>query len=740
MTGFLDDSGNYLDYSGEDLKITKQVASFYDFKLKGNYSVDFKIPNTAKNRDTLGYYGAQQITSPAFSQQSFNLVYNGNTLIKGYLIIKGSDEALIDCFFVSGNSNWFDLLQFNVRDILFPSRFTVSWEDFDTQKSATEGITFPIVDWCYNGQHRSQAFNVMNYFNVVSPFDAIQEAFPCLYMSTLVKEMGNHGGVNIAGDLLTDPIFNRMIITPEGPDMTISQALIDRTICQVQMSTYEFPAASYPLFFDTIVRKGDLASFNTSTGLYTCPIKGEYKIVIKFGVYSTNVDSIGIEQRRGGSVVTFVGQWIVSSILNGSAVINIACNAGDTLILGKTGTGLLAAGTTVTYSLEENIKPYYIRNYAAGIYAQSVGYILPNAIAPSLTGVELIKALCVMFGAYCTYDETSKTLSINKISKLKREDAKDWSKHYVSHYDNYQTGAATNNFIKYADTEEPGIIQYNQLNVAGFGGWDIRTSFDAVAYRDVYKIPFAGSYDEAPDNMLGWFMPYIKFYDLQDDTSKTWDFTTVSNSGGFANFNSAAGDQTFKIGELVRITGTFYSGYGIVSSATTTDLQIKALPYLSSDTGKLSKVTYSPVQGANRILLAYPGTSLAYSGGSTVYFYYGDILGSVVSSSTGCLAWFDKPKMGLTIDSLTDSLAMDTVMNRTYNLTMSEKYHQYIENIYNNPTVKAKLRLPASAFQSFDFKSFVYLKTEKLTGYFFVSKIEWKDPQTECNVELLYLD
>ena len=739
MTSFIDDNGNALDYSGADLVNTKQVASFYDFKLKGNYSVDFKIPNTAKNRDTLGYYGAQQITSPAFSQQPFNLVFNGNNMAKGYLIIKGSDDFNIDCFFVSGNSNWFDLLQFNVRDIIFSPRFVVSWDAMDTQKAATEGIVFPIVDWCYGGYHRAGAFNLMNRHGNPGPNDSIQEVFPCLYMHTLVDQMANHAQVNITGDLLDDPIFNRVIITPDGPDMTVSDALIKKTKATVGMSADEVTPATYP--FDTIFDIGELALFDLTNRQYRCPMKGVYKVVVDYTATATPIN-ISVTQYRGGLSVSTLQWYAAAGQTSGNMVFNFACEAGDLLETKGIGGGLLSRTTTVVYSLEDTSKPYYIYNNGAGTYVVAcTGLVLPNSICPDLTGVDLIKTLCVMFGAYCTYDETAKTLSINKISKLKREDAKNWSKYYVSHYENYQTGAATHNFIKYEDTPEVGLLPYNQDNVAGFGGWDLQTSFDQVAYRQAFKIPFAGSWDEHPKNVSGWFMPYIKFYDLKDDFSTTWNFSAVNNSGGFVDFYSVTGDQPFLAGDLVKITGSFYTGYGIISSATTTDVLISAMPYIATTSGIMTKVNFSPVQTTNRLLLAYPGATVADADGpATFYFYYGVSLASSAASSTACLAWFDKPKMSMTIDKLKDSLAFDTISNRDYNNTLAEKYHQFIENIYNNPTVKAKLRLPAGAFQSFDFTSFVYLKTKKLTGYFFVSKIEWKDPQTECNVELLYLD
>lgn len=740
MTGFVDDSGNYLDYSGADLMTTRQVASFYDFKLKGDYSVDFKIPNTAKNRKTLGFYGAQQISSPAYHQQPFTMVRNGNNILKGYLIIKGSDDNDIDCFFVSGNSNWFDAVQFNVRDIIFDSRFTVSWDYMSNaaNATATEGITFPTVDWCYNGNRRSRAINLASFHETIGPTEPIQEAFPCLYMHTLVSQMANHAGISIGGDLLSDPLFKRILITPDGPGMSVSDALIKKTVCSTGMSANAVTPATGP--FDIVYDIGELAAYNTTTYRYRCPIKGVYKIIVEYTVASGTIN-IQANQLRGGSAYATLLWYSGAGQTSGNMVFNMACEAGDELSIFGTGGGLLAAGTTAIYSLEDSSKPYYIYNNGASSYIKAcTGLVLPNAICPDVTGVDLLKSICVMFGAYCTFDESSRVLSLNKISKLKRENAVDWSKYYISHRDNYQTGVATNNFIKYQDTPEVGLLPYNQDNVAGYGGWNLTTDFDQVAYRTVYKLPFAGAWDQHPKMMVGWFLPYIKFYELKDDNTTTWNFTSSYTGGGTAIFNSAAGDLPFKSGDLVRISGTFYSGYGIIVRIDANSCYVRQLDFIATDTGTLTKVNYSPVQSINRLLIASPGANTSDFGATNFGFWYEPDLSSGVIWTTCMGAWFDKPKMGHGIDSRNESLALDTISNRTYNQSLRELYHQYIENIYNNPTVKAKLRLPAGAFQSFEFGSFVYLKTERLTGYFFVQKIEWRDPQTECNIELLYVD
>jgi len=217
MTAFVDDDGNYLDYSGSDIGSTKQCANFYDFKIKGDISATLRIPNNSRNRNALGYYGAQQVDSPAFSKTPFNMVRDGNIISRGYVVIKDSDENSISVFYISGNTNWFQNFNFNLKEIDFRDRYTVSANAWDSRKASTDGIIFPVVDWFAKGQKRGDGFSIMaNATQEDCP--PFTEVHPCLYLHTLVEEMGRYGGVSIDGDLITDSLFKKIVLTNDGPD------------------------------------------------------------------------------------------------------------------------------------------------------------------------------------------------------------------------------------------------------------------------------------------------------------------------------------------------------------------------------------------------------------------------------------------------------------------------------------------------------------------------------------------
>lgn len=220
MTSFINDNGQEIQIKDEVL-VTKQVASFKNFKIKGDVSVSFSVANNSVNRSALGYYGTNQLNSPVFSSIPFNMVQNGNLLMRGKMVIEEDtgDELLL--YFISGNSDWFGLLSFNLRE-LRNTNFATEWSlsGLQNRVGAVDGIVFPVIDWIYKGQ------KVDNYItDALTPgfggdidFN-IYEYFPCVYVHSLLDQVSNFSGIKINGSLLNDKFFNSLIITPSSPDI-----------------------------------------------------------------------------------------------------------------------------------------------------------------------------------------------------------------------------------------------------------------------------------------------------------------------------------------------------------------------------------------------------------------------------------------------------------------------------------------------------------------------------------------
>lgn len=222
MTEFVNDNGDRLEYSGEDVTLTKQIASFRSFKIKGDFTASFKIDNNSQNRQALGYYGLQQIGNHGFAPNPFSMIRNGNLNSSGNIIIEDDDGQDIGCYFVSGNANWFKAFDFYCNKITNTS-LQVQWNITEIVASVgrTYGIIFPLIDWIFGRQKFDKYFMSGGLRGVGDPANGadITEFYPCLYVHTMVRELARVAKIKIDGSLLNDQLYKTIIITPAGPDL-----------------------------------------------------------------------------------------------------------------------------------------------------------------------------------------------------------------------------------------------------------------------------------------------------------------------------------------------------------------------------------------------------------------------------------------------------------------------------------------------------------------------------------------
>lgn len=750
MTSFVNDSGEYLDYSGDDFGLTKQVATWHDFKIKGDVSVDLKIPNTSQNRDRLNYYGAQQI-SPTISSD-WTVVRNGNKIMRGSLVIKGIDALNIECFFISGNANWFNALQFNLKEIDFADSYTIVADGIYSSFANTEGIIFPLVDWWAQGQHRSTAFKY-NYTDRQEGFSPFNEFHPCLYLRTLVEQMCQHGGIKISGDLVTDALYKRIIITPDGPDIFWPDSFVEQSRVKafVSTATVNYSTASDPQPVQW-VKPTELGASLFNSSDYSFNIARTATYIIKLEFFFSPAASYKAElwvKASGASSFSYSADIFTAGDYEYIEIYR-TFNKGDQFQIrisrtvgGPTYRVTDPPGyTNITVEIAKNIGTITLPDYIE--WTPQVTYeIPPMAICPDMKAVDLVKFLCIYFGAVCSYDECSKTLSINKLSRKKREDALDWSEYFISQKTVLQN-VALHNYIKFSDGPEEFIKSYNKQSKTTYGGGDIMTDNDREFERTIYTIPFSPSYDDVNGTQSDWFMPYINFYDLElEETVAYSGVASYAHVSGAAliNLTITAFDGDVDVTKVffVKSTSGEYTGFHSLTFLNTTTSLILNSVYGSNDTGTVTMYKVSKTSGKHRLLLSYPETLVSNAGGSN--FWIMTPAGGGDNRTVMDLAFFDKPTTGAEIDKIKDSLAIDPVSLRTYNNNIGERYHAELENIYNNPKIDAFFLLPTSVFQSFDFGNFVYLKTKDLTGYFWVQKIDqYKDADTPVKVELLYVD
>lgn len=728
MTSFVNDDGEYLDYSGPQVGLSKQCANFYDFKIKGDVSVGIKLDNNSQNRKALGYYGAQQIGSPAFTRVPFSMVIDGNTVSRGAVVIRGSDDDTIDCFYVSGNSNWFQALQFNLKEVNYDDSLTVSW-DTNGRKTATSGILFPVVDWFAKGQKRGDGF-----IQIANPteedFPDITEIHPVVYIYTIIDQMAKHAGFVLSGDLITDTLLKKIVLTNDGPELYFPDRYIDESKLLVESAAGVYNSASDPqkIQFNNVI-SGNVNLLNASTYTFSAPYTASYRVELDLRFSVASLYQVDFYKNGAGP------NTVLNMTLSASSfflVVTINLVKGDQVYFEITKT---SGGGTYRLTLADQRTRI---NWSIKRLIGNGQYIPVASMAPDMKAIDLIKFLAFYFSCLVTFDQYANKISINQLKNFRKEDARNWSDYFISFEADYQTGVATKNYIQCVEGEEEQIVSYNAQSRVRYGGGTIETPFDGQEERTLYEIPFSGSWDQANSSGgMRWFFPYIKFYDIELEEAVA--YTGVTNAGGEAQFTMTWQDtiERYKVFYIKSDNG-LYTGFGVCQTVNggtsgTTNPKFYGIDFSINDTGTIYRCSVSKVSGKPKMLLCYPGRSLTDMGGPTV----ADV-GTDTATATAAVVWFDKPPVNAPIDGIKECLAVDSLNN---NNSISELNYGVLNRVFNNPKVNAMFRLPEAEFQSFNLDKYIYVKTEKLTGYFLVQKIEnYKDALTPVKVELLYAD
>ena len=739
MISFVNEDNETLDFSG-DVGLTKQCANFFDFKIKGDVSVNLRLDNNSVNRRLLNYYGPNQ--SGVVVKVPFSMVQDSNVLSRGYVVVRDSDDKTISAFYISGNSNWFQDFQFNLKDIVFRDKFTVLANALDAQKSATEGIIFPLVDWWANGKRGADAhFSMIRAYTPDTP-SPLCEIHPCLYLHTLVDEMARYAGVQIDGDLVDDKLYKKIIITPEGPEYFVPDSIIDSNWIRIaanQGVLYNDALDPQVVQLGSLIDGGPNLQYDPSTYSFTATVTGTYRADVELNVLPATTYDIWFY--KNGSVLT---QIQTGNLDSKSGTIFFNLNAGDYLQLfvdRTTGSGnyrMNGTGgrTMVTLKLEKRIGSVPAPDLGGYTLLDTMGYVIPNAICPDMKAIDLVKFLAAYFGCSVSYDEYSDTIKLNKIASFRRESAEDWSDFFVDAKTKWDNKVAANNFIQTKEGPEEDIVSYNAQSLVRYGGGTIETDFDAVETRDLFEIPFAGSYDKTNGSKSNMFFPYIKFYELEQVESVA--YSGVVNAAGFAQFTSTFNNpiETGCVFYVISNSGAYTGFYPLFTSASATTSPQLFVTYTANDAGTIIMFKTTPLNTVNRLLVCNTGTLISDIGGSSVGLYLGTILQTTQTLAPAC--WFDKPIDGrIGIDAYKESLAIDS--NKNSSVTISERYLGPIKEAFKKPMIEAEFNLPIAVFQNFNFDNYIYLETKDLTGYFLVQKIEnYKDALTPVKVELLY--
>lgn len=718
---FVNDDNEVLEVEGK-VAMTKQAVSLFGFKVKGDYSVNFRVDNNSETREKLNYQGPQMLNQTAWTRQPWSMMRDGNIFMRGAIVIQSDYGDYLDCYFVSGNSNWISLLSALITTLDLSAYITqLNKATIASKTSATSGIIFPMADWAYAYQKNGSDFYqypITDQTGSTSFFDF----YPCLYLHTLVTEIFQQNGLKISGSVLDDPLYKSFIVTPTNGQMQ-RPPFKDMT-ANGSLQVYAFSASyqKYTSFTETS-DPDNLFSNNTYTANKTASM---YVTLTITSFFSTDVVTIDI-YKNGVSVYSAPFPAVVAPYIFTSSLLTYVY--GDTFeVYVKSASGAFQLTLNLLIETPVVIGPG--------------DFIDPKYFLPSLACLEVVKFVINYFGCEAYFNQYSKTVRVDIIDKIKLEDAEDWSEYYQSHRNEYSVVQAENNYIRFKENgADESIVNYNASHLTDYGDGNITTGNRIKVENELAKYPFSpSSFGQSLNSMFLTSVPLITLA----DSGKPQAYTFTIDPGFPANstqFSWGAASDIIPSGEVIRITNSNGASLGFfISSGGTTTSVVVPLPFTQTDTGYIYRqaITFNDV-GA-RFLAVRPSSLITdFSDKSSISIK--DSSGTTTGITTIPYATFSKKTVNYNIDLWQANCAIDNPDSGGFtDPTIVQLYFGKISNILNNPNVRSQLILPEAVFHSFDFSQFVYLKVERLEGYFMVESIanyQESDQETEVNLYML---
>lgn len=720
MTYLLDDSGNEIVLNTE-VTVTKQVISFFNFKIKGNFSKNFGIPNTSATRRALGYYGVNQSEKVAFSNQAWNLYKDGNLLTRGYVVIQTENEDELDCFFASGNASWINTLSGNLADM--------NWSDYDqtfsdanlsTLRTATTGMVFPLADWGYNTKKLQNDFVISEVRDSANePTSFIVDFYPAFYLKTIVKEIAKQRQIKISGNIFQDATFDKMVIPLPGIQRYLEEAIYmtdndtyagNQYIGAGATNTVTFAYESYSNSLLDLTN-GRIQAGNKSVNV---------RVRIAFTFDSAFTGNVLL--RRNGvteytlafATSTFLRYQTVSLATNDYLDVQVQNTSGATRSITDKYFGYEVCGSWYEYGLK----------------------VLAKDVVPKMKIVDVLKYVVQAFNCIVTFDDFSRTILLNKIDSVRKEDAVNLTSTVIDYEIDWQNDFARSNYIRTNQTTD--LDKFNKQDL-GFGEFVFDGPDNGKAQDDVFQLKLGPSLTIRQQDSFGLLLPYIPLFNLVDDGDPIAYTSTSSGGSGLTTFNGLTeqlADET-----IIRIDddSDLNTGYIKVQSSTGTTVTVKR-PFVASSTGFIRKQKINfPISAGFRVLINNPNytvanyakTSSITIGGPTSYTSY----------TTYPVAYYYVPVSEYTISQSSKLGAHPGEINNTVSIPLSTQYYRRLQKIARNPLIKVTFRLSETQFNTLNLAEFIYLDIGRWSGYFFIQKIDgYKDSITDVKAEVLKVD
>lgn len=733
----------YFDFS-EEVQV-ERISKLFEAldETKGDFSYEFELPMTSNNMSLCGFPTPDAVKS-IYKSVPCDLLDDDNVpLYTGQIKIGNLNltEFTIPCSFFSGNYNWISLLSGPISDVDFSELDTITTEiNIANSWDNDDGIIYPILD---TGMLVTRSFpNLMR-----------EDFTGCIFIKYAFKKIFQHAGIKIKGDLLSDPLYNSMILCRN----TKSQDELDNRSFYAQDDTGQgmnvppggssmiltFPDDSTFPYFDGSTNNYDSAA---SQYIPDVEMRGTFEVQMKnitafYGVGPIPiVDNAFVELRINGTVVESARVQLTQGISPGTYTVPpISYNAHiysgdvvDVVLRVTSSTGILNIefsdpGSTFKFT------PSYLF-FTSG-----------NKLLPNWTQAQLVNNILALFCAITDYDAPSKTLTIDLFNNIKSKNPVDLSEHIqvnnIDFQDFISNFSKTNN-LTYQESDTEEIKGYNVSEFIKYGSGEIQVDNDFI--------PDTGSivdsdFSSPISYLSGTFQSSIERMHFVDvDEVVTQDFTSVTDSSGDARFDGLD-DTFFEVGDLVRIsesTINSYNGDYVVKTVGTGSgyIIVRGLLFNQNGTGKITKLVYK-ISTDDSVFVLW---QTEYSASQVSdYSRINEFYVNQNAYPNVAYAYFNLLNVGRPInDQYKQSLSFGSVNNPLfYQRTMTEQYWPQVGRVLNDPLkILGTLYLPKATFFELTPLRPIRIKSIETDNLYYQNRITgYTKSYNPCSIELIKL-
>jgi hypothetical protein len=703
-------NNRYLDFSGT-VEMERQSKLFEEIdKTRGDFSYQSSIPTTHNNLDILGLPFPDNASKIVYTNVDCDLISNtGEVLYSGYLRVEGLNKREIRFRVFSGNSNWMNSLTGSMTDLdLSAYDQTLSNTNIRSRQTATSGITFPVID--------TGALITRGYFHLKR-----EDFVGTMYLRTLFKETFRQSGLKLAGELLTDPIYNSIVLASNARskiDIDANSIYVGKNVSQAVLGT------------------GDITNFNLQSAPYTIgsdvTFNSNYQYVANYemivdidlfvisdAVISTTIGINGTPQSKVTGTATTSGSNSHFKL----PLRNVHLDAGDIV---DAMTFLSAAGNITYASLK--ITPRFIY------------HVFGRSSVPLWSKQDFVSNVLALFNTVSDYDPYSKTVTINLFKNLKGKEPVDLSQYIQvqdTDYADFISSYGRSSNLSYAEGDAEDLREYNISSYYRYGGGSIQVNNDFIQESaDIVSSDFTTPTSYIHPR-LDASIERINFVELEEKEDA--EITSVTDNAGVPRFNVDADE--FEEDDLVRIESDqlAYNGDFVVSAVGAGWVEVWGLAYESDATGTIKRMVHNLTTDDSVYLLINTVSRSVPDFSNLATTYY---LGQS-SYTTWTLAFFSLINNDTTInDIFKQSLSFGAIEDPGfYQRTMLEAYWKDVEAILNDPVkLICEGKVPETVFRSLTPLRPVYLTTQETTNRYYINKISgYIEAKYPFRIELIKL-